>query len=50
MRILKLSAALAAISTWKSVLDEAKEIVWIVLVVGGLSAVAVGIAVALAVS
>jgi hypothetical protein len=35
---------------WKTVLDEAREVVWIVLVVGGLSAVAVGIAVALVVS
>jgi hypothetical protein len=37
-------------SMWKTVLDEAREVVWIVSVVGGLSAVAVGIAVALVVS
>jgi len=34
---------------WKSVLDEAREVVWLASVVGGLSAVGVGIAIALAV-
>jgi hypothetical protein len=32
---------------WKSVLDEAREIVWLASLVGGLSAVGIGIAVAL---
>lgn len=35
---------------WKSVLDEAREVVWLASVVGGLSAVGVGIALALAAS
>ena len=29
---------------WKSVLDEAREVVWLASLVGGLSAVGVGIA------
>jgi hypothetical protein len=33
---------------WKSVLDEAREVVWLASVIGGLSAVGVGIALALA--
>ena len=33
---------------WKSVLDEAREVVWLASVIGGLSAVGVGIAIALA--
>jgi len=33
---------------WKSVLAEAREVVWLASVVGGLSAVGVGIALALA--
>jgi len=33
---------------WKSVLDEARELVWLASIIGGLSAVSVGIAVALA--
>jgi hypothetical protein len=37
-------------SVWKSILDEAREVVWLALVVGGLSVVGVGIAMALAVS
>jgi hypothetical protein len=32
---------------WKSVFDEAREVVWLVSLVGGLSVVGVGIAVAL---
>lgn len=32
---------------WKSVVDEAREVVWLVSLVGGLSAVSVGLAVAL---
>ena len=32
---------------WKSVLDEAREVVWLASLVGGLSAVGVGIAFAL---
>jgi hypothetical protein len=32
---------------WNSVFDEAREIVWLASLVGGLSAVGVGIAVAL---
>jgi hypothetical protein len=35
---------------WKSILDEAREVMWLALVVGGLSVVGVGIAVALAAS
>jgi hypothetical protein len=35
---------------WKSVLDEAREVVWLASLVGGLSAVGVGIAIALAAS
>jgi len=35
---------------WKSVLEEAREVVWLASVVGGLSAVGVGIAIALAAS
>jgi hypothetical protein len=34
---------------WKFVLDEAREVVWLASIVGGLSAVGVGIAIALAV-
>jgi hypothetical protein len=34
---------------WKSALDEAREVVWLASIIGGLSAVSVGIAVALAV-
>jgi hypothetical protein len=34
----------------KSILDEAREVVWLALVVGGLSVVGVGIAMALAAS
>jgi hypothetical protein len=33
---------------WKSVLDEAREVVWLVAIVGGLSVVGVGIAIAFA--
>jgi len=33
---------------WKSVLDEAREVVWLASIIGGLSVVSVGIAVALA--
>jgi hypothetical protein len=33
---------------WKSVLYEAREVVWLASVVGGLSAVGVGIAIVLA--
>jgi len=33
---------------WKSVLDEAREVVWLASVIGGLSVVGVGLAVALA--
>jgi hypothetical protein len=32
---------------WKSVLDEAREVIWLASLVGGLSAVGIGIAVAL---
>jgi hypothetical protein len=32
---------------WKSVFEEAREIVWLASLVGGLSAVGIGIAVAL---
>jgi hypothetical protein len=32
---------------WKLVFDEAREIAWLALLVGGLSAVGIGIAVAL---
>jgi hypothetical protein len=35
---------------WKSVFDEAREIVWLASIVGGLSAVGVGIAIALVAS
>jgi hypothetical protein len=35
---------------WKSVFDEACEVVWLVSLVGGLSAVGVGLALALAAS
>jgi len=34
---------------WKSVLDEAREVVWLASIIGSLSAVSVGIAVAFAV-
>jgi hypothetical protein len=37
-------------SMWKSVLNEAREVMWLALVVGGLSAIGVGIAMALAAS
>jgi hypothetical protein len=33
---------------WKSMLNEAREVVWLASVVGGLSAVGVGIAVVVA--
>lgn len=33
---------------WKSVLDEAREVVWLASIVGGLSAVGVGVAIVLA--
>ena len=33
---------------WKSMLDEAREVVWLASVIGGLSAVGVGMAVVLA--
>ena len=33
---------------WKSVLDEAREVVWLASIVGGLSAASVGIAIVLA--
>ena len=33
---------------WKTVLDEAREVVWLASIVGGLSAVGVGIAIVLA--
>jgi hypothetical protein len=33
---------------WKTVLEEAREVVWLASIVGGLSAVGVGIAIALA--
>jgi hypothetical protein len=32
---------------WKSVLTEAREVVWLASIVGGLSVVSVGIAIAL---
>jgi hypothetical protein len=32
---------------WKSILNEAREVVWLATLVGGLSAIGVGIAVAL---
>jgi len=35
---------------WKSVVDEAKEVVWLASVVGSLSIVGIGVALALAVS
>ena len=35
---------------WKSVLDEAREIVWLASILGGLSVVGVGIALAAAAS
>jgi hypothetical protein len=34
---------------WQAVLDKAREVVWVILLVGGLSAVSVGVAVVLAV-
>lgn len=33
---------------WKSVLDEAREVVWLASIVGGLSAAGVGLAIVLA--
>jgi hypothetical protein len=33
---------------WKSVLDEARELVWLASLVGGLSVAGVGLAIALA--
>jgi hypothetical protein len=33
---------------WKSVLDEAREVVWLASLVGGLSVAGVGLAIALA--
>jgi hypothetical protein len=33
---------------WKSVLDEAREIAWLATMIGGLSAVGIGVAVVLA--
>jgi hypothetical protein len=33
---------------WKSVLDEAREIAWLATMIGGLSAVGIGVAVDLA--
>ena len=33
---------------WKSMLDKAREVVWLASVIGGLSAVGVGMAVVLA--
>ena len=33
---------------WKSMIDEAREVVWLASFVGGLSAVGVGVAVVLA--
>jgi hypothetical protein len=33
---------------WKSVLDEAREVLWLTSLVGGLSAAGIGIAIALA--
>ena len=33
---------------WKSVLDEAREVVWLATMIGGLSAVGIGVAVVLA--
>jgi hypothetical protein len=33
---------------WKSVFDEAREVMWLASIVGGLSVVSVGIAVAIA--
>ena len=33
---------------WKSVLDEAREVVWLASIVGGLSAAGVGMAIVLA--
>ena len=35
---------------WKSMLDEAREVVWLASIVGGLSAVGVGLAVVVAVA
>jgi hypothetical protein len=34
---------------WKSVLDEAREVVWLASIISGLSVVGVGIAVALSI-
>jgi hypothetical protein len=33
---------------WKSMLDEAREVMWLASVVGGLSAIGVGLAVVIA--
>jgi hypothetical protein len=33
---------------WKSVIDEAREVVWLASIVGGLSAAGVGLAIVLA--
>ena len=33
---------------WKSVIDEAREVVWLAAVIGGLSAAGMGLAVVLA--
>jgi hypothetical protein len=35
---------------WKSALDEAREILWLAMLVGGLSVASVGIAIALVAS
>lgn len=35
---------------WKSMLDEAREVVWLASIVGGLSAIGVGLAVVVAVA
>ena len=43
----ELASSGGSIPMWKSVLDEAREIVWLASLVGGLSAVGIGIAVAL---
>ena len=38
------------IPMWKSMLDEAREVVWLASIVGGLSAIGVGLAVVVAVA
>jgi hypothetical protein len=42
------TATAGVLRMWKTVLEEAREVVWLASIVGGLSAVGVGIAIALA--